>query len=170
MTRTRPLNDHGNHAVSENEWFQPVGVSTSISQVSLAPPSSKRPRPTTTTEAPIKIEPDYLKVPDYAFKKILSAALEGGEIVVQSLDALDKLQYARVYAQRLNDVCFHKLKQDYYEQYYQVVYNAGVWSSVLSKEEIKKNHLHRIEFITQEKIWSDVVSRSPKHWNWQKKH
>ena len=132
--------------------MQPAGVTSSISQVSFAPPSSKRLRPITTVEATIKIEPDYLKVPDYAFKKMLSTALEGGERVVQSLDTLDKLQYARDYAQRVNDICFLKLKQDYYEQYYQVVHNARVWSTPLSKEVIKKNHLHRMEFITQDNM------------------
>jgi hypothetical protein len=131
--------------------IQPVGVTASISQVSIVPPSSKRPRPT-TTGVEIKTEPDYLKVPDYTFKKMLSTALEGGETVVQSLDTPDKLHYARVYAQLVNDICFLKLKQDYYEQYYQVVCNERVRSSALAKEVIKKNHLHRIEFITQDNM------------------
>ena len=127
---------------------QPVGVSASISQLSIVPPSSKRPR-ATTTEVPAKIVPDYLKVPDYAFKRMLSAALEGGETIVQLLDTPEKLQYARLYAQLVNDICFLKLKQEHYEQYYQVVHGAGVWSSALSKEVIREHHLHRIQFITQ---------------------
>ena len=126
----------------------PVGVTASISQVTIIAPSSKRSRPT-TTGVEIKTEPDYLKVPDYAFKKMLSVALEGGEAVVQSLDTPDKLHYARVYAQLVNDICFLQLKQDYYEQYYRVVHEAGMGSSTLSKEVIKQSHLHRIEFITE---------------------
>ena len=131
---------------------RPVGVTASISQVSIVPPLSKRTRVTNTTEVPMKIEPDYLKVPDYAFKKMLSVALEGGEAIVQFLDSPEKLQYARHYAQLVNDICFLKLKQNYYEQYYRVVHDAGVWSSALSKEVIKKHHLHRIEFITAENM------------------
>ncbi len=100
----------------------------------------------------MKIVPEYLKVPDRVLKTMLSAALEGGEAIVQSLDTTEKLQYARLYAQLVNDICFLKLKQEHYEQYYHVVHDAGVWSSGLSKEMIKENHLHRIECITAENM------------------
>ena len=130
---------------------RPVGITASISQLSIVPPSSKRPR-ATTTEVPAKVVPDYLKVPDRVLKTMLAAALNGGEAIVQLLDTTEKLQYARLYAQLVNDVCFLKLKQEHHEQCYHVVHDARVWSSGLSKEMIKENHLQRIQFITEENM------------------
>ena len=130
---------------------RPVDITASISQLSIVPPSSKRPR-ATTTEVPRKIVPEYLTGSDHVLKKMLSAALEGGETIVRLLDTTEKLQYARLYAQLLNDICFLKLKHEYFEAYYHVGHDAGVWSSGLSKEMIKENHLHRIQFISTENM------------------
>ena len=88
-------------------------------------------------------------VPDDASKKMLSAVLESVETVFQSLDTPEKWQYTRLYAQVVSDICFLKLKHKYFEQYYHVAHHAKVCSSALSKEMIKENHLHRIQFITQ---------------------
>ena len=77
------------------------------------------------------------------------AALEGGKTIVRLLDTPEKLQYTRLNAQLVSEICFVKLKQDYLEQCYHVVHDAGVCSSALSKEMIKENHLHRIQFVTQ---------------------
>ena len=82
---------------------RPVGITASISQLSIVPPSSKRPRATT------------MEVPNPVLKTMLSAAFEGGEAIVQLLDTTEKLQYARLYAQLVNDICFLELKYEYLE-------------------------------------------------------
>ena len=94
---------------------QPVNLPTSISQITIVPPATKRTRPaitTTTKDIVVSFEnvdntesnykPDYLKVPDQVFKTMLANSLEGAESIIQWLDTPEKLKYARDYAQLVN--------------------------------------------------------------------
>jgi hypothetical protein len=111
----------------------------------------------TTTDVVIESEsnkkPDYLNVPDHVFKKLLSTTLEGTEeSMIALLDTAEKLQYARSYAQLINDLFYLRLKEDFWKNYYEVMTNSGIWSMNMSKSIIQENNLHRIQFVTQENV------------------
>ncbi|CAF1492095.1 unnamed protein product, partial [Adineta steineri] len=134
------------------------GVTTSISQVSIAQPLTKRQRSTTiidltqvktnSKKSADKIKPNYLNTSDHIFKQMLLKALEGVENTIQSLDTPEKLEYARTYAQLVNDLFYFRLKQDYWDHYYKIATSTSIWSLELSKQIIKENNLNRIYFMT----------------------
>ena len=137
------------------------GVTTSLSAMSLVQPTTKRSRIAValTTTDDIVIEsssndkPNYLKVPDPIFKKMLSTALEGTEERMNVvLDTPDRLQYARTYAQLINDLFYLRLKEDYWTYYCTTMTSFGTDSMHMSKSICEEHNLHRIQFIQQENI------------------
>ena len=115
-------------------------------------PSTKR-QCTATDDVPeSNTKPDYLKVPDHIFKKMLSSALEGIESTIQWLDTPEKLQYTRQYAQWVNDLFYLRLKQDFWEHYYHIAMTNGLWSLNISNQFAKENSLRRMKFITQSNV------------------
>ncbi|CAF1535193.1 unnamed protein product [Adineta ricciae] len=147
---------------------RPAGVTTSISQVSIAPPIEKRRSrsvaPVVTTTSIVlsnaveaknnqsDMKPNYLNTPDNVFKKMLSTALEGAENIIDLVDTSQKLKYARQYAQLVNDLFYLKLKREFWAHYYKLAINAGIWSMKLSKQFMKENKLDQIQFITQKNV------------------
>jgi len=83
---------------------------------------------------------------------MLSTSLEGMENIVQSLDTPEKIQYARVYAHLVNHMFYLRLKQDFWQNYYQVAITEGIGSLQMSKQMVKENNLHRIQFMTPDKL------------------
>ena len=67
-------------------------------------------------------------------------------------DTPEKLQYVRTYAHLLNNTCYLKLEQHYWEYYDKVATTEGIWSSPLEKELIKTNNLYRINFKTKSQL------------------
>ena len=96
--------------------------------------------------------PKYLNVPDSVFKNMLSTSLEGADNIVQSLDTPAKLHFTRVYAQLVNNLFYLKLKQDFWNHYCKVIISEGIWSLTMSKQIVKENNLHRLQFRTQAKL------------------
>ena len=117
--------------------LQPAAVTTSLSQISIVQPSKKHQRSTTADDvmptkdinkSKLNDKPNYLQINDQTFKKMLSTSLEGAEAIVQLLDTSEKLQYARHYAQLINNLFYLRLKHDFWENYYQVAVTTGIWS------------------------------------------
>ncbi|CAF4289343.1 unnamed protein product [Adineta steineri] len=146
---------------------RPTGVTISISQISMVQPPEKRRRSATTTTTTIDnvvqpknqskkstshIKPNYLNTSDHIFKKMLSTPIKGAENMFQLFDTPEKLQYARVYAQLLNDLFYLRLKQDFWNDYYNILVTTGVWSMKLSKQFIKENRLDYVQFVTQKNV------------------
>lgn len=94
-------------------------------------------------------KPKYLNVPDPVFKQMLSKSLTDADDIAQLFDTPEKLQYVRIYAYLLNNICYLKLEQDYWEHYDKVAITEGIWSLSLEKELKKKNNLYRINFKTK---------------------
>ncbi|CAF3918662.1 unnamed protein product [Adineta steineri] len=138
---------------------RPTGVTISISQISMVQPPEKRRRSATTTtidnvvqpknqskKSTSHIKPNYLNTPDHIFKKMLSTALEGAEDTFQLFDTPEKLQYARVYAQLLNDLFYLRLKQDFWNDYYNILVTTGQTTvEQLKQTEINLNQHKQIE-------------------------
>ena len=131
-----------------------------MSQLSVTQPSTKRHRPTTMDNMIIlskdknnKIKsikkPNYLNTSDHIFKIMLKNSLEGVENIIQ---VLDTLQYARTYAQLMNDLFCLRLKQDYWNYYYQVAIIPQIWPLTVSKQMMKTNNLHRIRWMTKDNV------------------
>ena len=102
--------------------LRPAAVTTSLSQISIVQPSKKHQRSTTAdnmtppkdmNKSKLKDKPDYLQINDQTFKKMLSTSLEGAETIVQLLDTSEKLQYARHYAQLVNNLFYLRIKHDF---------------------------------------------------------
>lgn len=138
-----------------------VGVTTSISQMSIVQPSTKRPRATTVAntiqskdenKAKANMKPNYLHTPDNVFREMLSTASQGAEIIVQELYTQEKLQYARHYTELVNNVSYLTLKQDFWENYYKIATSTGIWSLQMSKQLIRENNLHPHPFRTQNNV------------------
>ena len=136
-----------------------------MSQISISNLPKKRQRRSTTIDNITELhkndddkstsnnnKPKYLKVPDQIFKQMLSKSLTGAESIVQLFDTPEKLQYVRTYAHLLNNTCYLKLEQHYWEYYDKVATTEGIWSSPLEKELIKTNNLYRINFKTKSQL------------------
>ena len=134
------------------------GVTTSFSEMSLVQPSSKRTRTITTadvvTETESNKKPDYLKLPDAIFKKMLSTALEGAEEYINTvLDTKEKLQYARIYAQLVHELFYLRLKEDFWKHYSTMMAPVPEIRSLnLSKSILKEHSLQRLQFVTPENL------------------
>ena len=83
---------------------------------------------------------------------MLSTSLEAVDSIVQSLDTPAKLHFTRVYAQLVNNMFYLKLKQDFWNHYCKVIISEGIWSLTMSKQMVKENNLHRLQFMTQAKL------------------
>jgi hypothetical protein len=143
-----------------------AGITNSMSQISISNLPKKQRKRSTTIDNIIEHQsndtksilnnnnnkPKYLKVPDQIFKQMLSKSLTEGESIVQLIDTPEKLQYIRTYTHLLNNVCYLKLEQNYWEHYDKVATTEGIWSSPLGKELIVKNNLYRINFKTKAQL------------------
>ena len=91
-------------------------------------------------------------MPNQIFKEMLSKSLTGAEILVQSLDTPEKLQFVRTYAHLLNNVFYLKLEQNFWEHYNTVCMSESIWSSPKVKDMIKENNLYRFQFKTKTQL------------------
>jgi hypothetical protein len=86
---------------------------------------------------------------------MLSNALEGTEdSMIALLDTSEKLQYARIYAQLINDLFYLRLKEDFWKYYFAMMTSSEIDSmNNMSKSILKKQYnLHRTQFVTKENI------------------
>lgn len=144
-------------------------MTTSLSQMSLMQSMAKRSRTTLTTvnltetiTIPPKqmhksqAKPTYLNVPDHIFRKMLcTAPIEdiSESTMVQLFDTLEKLQYAREFARLIHTLFYLKMKEDFWQHYYQIATVTAIGSmNMLSREFFKENNLHRVQFVTQENL------------------
>ena len=97
-------------------------------------------------------KPKYLKVPDQIFKEMLLKSLTESENIGQLLDTPEKLQYIRTFVHLLNNICYLKLEEDFWNHYHTVATTECIWSSPLEKEVIKNNNLYRINFKTKAQL------------------
>ena len=140
------------------------GVPTSVSEVSLAQPSTKRTRSALTTTdlqvntiTPPKKKSNYLHLTDTAFKKLLSATLKGidEDNLMVLVDTPEKVQYIRIYTQLINNLFYLKLKDAFWKSYEEVVLSSSEIdfnSHLMSKSGRKEHHLHRFQFVKRENI------------------
>jgi hypothetical protein len=79
---------------------RPMGVTTSMSQMSISNLPKKHQRSTTRNDIVVKMtenkiisnnKPKYLKVPNKVFKEMLSKPLTGVNNIIQLLDTAEKL-------------------------------------------------------------------------------
>lgn len=140
---------------------RPIGIATSLSQMSISNLPKKRPRSTTldnitkqddTDKSELNKKPKYLKIPDQVFKQMLSKSLVDDESIVQLLDTPEKLQFVRTYAHLLNNIFYLKLEQDFWEHYNTVCISEAIWSSPLLKDIAKENNLCRFKFKTKAQL------------------
>ena len=129
-----------------------AGVTASASATSIAQPPVKRSRPITTDENIPLVKPDYLKTSDQVFKQMLATALQGTESTVELLNTPETLQYARTFAQLVNDLFYLRLKQDYWDHYYRVATTTGLWSVKMARSLLTQNNLHRTQFMTETNV------------------
>ena len=130
-------------------------VTTSVSEISLMQPDKKRSRvtmaaTTTTTDVEVmmtlsKKTPNYLRINDKMFKKMLSTALQGiDETTISTLlDTSEKLQYARTYAQLVDDIFYLKMKDDYWKYYH---------TTIMSESNIQGHNLNKRQFVRKENV------------------
>jgi hypothetical protein len=126
-----------------------------MSQMSISNLPNKRTRSTTMhhLQEQTNNKPKYLKLPDKLFKEMLSKSVVGEKSIDELFDTPEKLQYIRTYVHLLNNVCYLKLEQDYWQHYDKVATTEGIWSlPLLEKELIKKNNLYRINFKTKAQL------------------
>lgn len=149
----------------------------SMSQLSIVQPQAKRQRSTMITDnisiqsnrkrnqTRLTRKPNYLNTSDHIFKTMLKTSLPGSENVIQLLDTSEKLRYARIYAQLVNDLFYLRLKHNYWTYYYQVVINSKIWSLTWSKQFIKENNLSQIRFLTKDNVerHQQIIIETIKH-------
>jgi hypothetical protein len=84
---------------------------------------------TTTTASKKKTElPHYPRVSNSIFKRMLCKALVGAETIVAHIDIADKLDYIRIYARLLNNVCYLQFEEHFWTDYMNILTTESVWS------------------------------------------
>jgi hypothetical protein len=143
---------------------QQTCISTSISQISISNLPKRRARSTdvrkdtsiVTPTSKQKTElPNYLKVSNSIFKRMLCKALVGADTIVAHIDTADKLDFVRIYAQLLNNVCYLQLEEHFWTDYMNILTTESVWSLPLQDDVVvssKKNNLHRALFKSQTQV------------------
>ncbi|CAF4123568.1 unnamed protein product, partial [Rotaria sordida] len=130
-------------SVKRKRETRPVGITTSLSQMSISNLSKKRPRSTSmrriteeksVEETQSNNKPKYLKVPDQVFKDMLSKSLTDGNSIVEALDTPEKLEF---------------VQHDFWQHYHTVCISEVIWSSPLTKDIAKENNLCRFKFKTK---------------------
>jgi hypothetical protein len=85
--------------------------------------------------------PDYLKVPNSAFKQMWSAALDGADKIVQCLDTAEKVEFVRQYAYLIHRLFYVQLQQEQWDYYYHVGVTENIWNGRVSKKWAKENSI-----------------------------
>jgi hypothetical protein len=134
-------------------------VNKSLSQLSISQPLPKKKKKnnrssdnnnkknkinskvSTSTKGPVNELPDYLKVPDRAFKQMLSTALDGADKVVHQLDTAEKLDFARHYACLIHRLFYVQLQHEQWDYYFQLGMKDNIWTGRVSKKWAKLNSI-----------------------------
>ncbi|CAF1384354.1 unnamed protein product [Rotaria sordida] len=78
--------------------------------------------------------PDYLKVSNRIFKKMLINSLEGAKEIVKRLNSKDKINYIRQYAYLIHRLFYVQLQESQWKYYYDIGIQENIWSGRVSKK------------------------------------
>ena len=86
--------------------------------------------------------PDYLKVSNRIFKKMLIGALEGADKLVKLLNTHEKIEFARQYAYLIHKRLYVQLQQEQWNYYYHIGTTENIWSGRVSKKWAAVNSMY----------------------------
>ncbi|CAF4205375.1 unnamed protein product [Rotaria sordida] len=118
-----PENQHAlqRKSIKRKRETRPVGITTSLSQMSISNLPEKRSRSTS------------MALPDQVFKNMLSKSLADGKSIVETLDTPEKLEFIRIYAHLLNNIFYLKLERDFWKHYQTICSAKVIWQATKDK-------------------------------------
>ncbi|CAF4306053.1 unnamed protein product, partial [Rotaria sordida] len=72
--------------------------------------------------------PNYLKVSNRIFKKMLISSLEDAKEIVKRLNSKDKINYIRQYAYLIHRLFYVQLQESQWKYYYDIGIQGNIWS------------------------------------------
>ncbi|CAF3806083.1 unnamed protein product, partial [Rotaria sordida] len=126
-------------------------IDKSLSQLSISQPSSKKQKMVNNEIEPITTNgtsekqrskskketkhkndssyiPNYLKVSNRIFKKMLISSLEDAKEIVKRLNSKDKINYIRQYAYLIHRLFYVQLQESQWKYYYDIGIQGNIWS------------------------------------------
>ena len=101
----------------------------------------------------ITFKPRYLKVPDRAFRKMLSHAIQDGDKLVQCLDTVEKLHFVRHMTEITNNFYFKGLQRQLWQEYHSLsLTDPTSWQVKITKHYAQRHHTCRMYRPTQSYI------------------
>ncbi|CAF3932390.1 unnamed protein product, partial [Rotaria sordida] len=86
--------------------------------------------------------PDYLKVSNRIFKKMLINSLEGAKKIVKRLNSKDKINYIRQYAYLIHRLFYVQLQESQWKYYYDIDIQENIWLGRVSKKWAAMNSMN----------------------------
>ncbi|CAF4730519.1 unnamed protein product, partial [Rotaria sp. Silwood1] len=140
-------------------------IDNTLSQLSISQPSPKKPKIVTneieqvTTNGRSETQrskskkqinrnndasyiPDYLKVSNRIFKKMLINSLEGAKKIVKRLNSKEKINYIRQYAYLIHRLFYVQLQESQWKYYYDIGMEENIWYGRVSKKWAAMNSMN----------------------------
>ncbi|CAF4088251.1 unnamed protein product, partial [Rotaria sordida] len=86
--------------------------------------------------------PDYLKVSNRIFKKMLISSLEDAKEIVKKLNSKDKINYIRQYAYLIHRLFYVQLQESQWKYYYDIGIQENIWCGRVSKKWAAMNSMN----------------------------
>ena len=103
--------------------------------------NNKKNSNTMSTKESYQELPDYLKVPDFAFKQMLSTAMESADKIVQCLNTAERVAFIHQYTYLVHRLLYVQLQQEQWNYYYQVGTTQNIWNRRVSAKWAKENSI-----------------------------
>ena len=84
--------------------------------------------------------PDYLRVSDRQFKLMLSKVVADGHQIMQWLDTDDKMKSVRRLTNSVNALCYYKLQQQLWNDYYRIGLESNTWAPRIMKHVAREHN------------------------------
>ncbi|CAF4105840.1 unnamed protein product [Rotaria sordida] len=86
--------------------------------------------------------PNYLKVSNRIFKKMLINSLEDAKEIVKKLNSKDKIKYIRQYTYLIHRLFYVQLQESQWKYYYDIGIQENIWSGRVSKKWAAMNSMN----------------------------
>ncbi|CAF1533336.1 unnamed protein product [Rotaria sp. Silwood1] len=86
--------------------------------------------------------PDYLKVSNRIFKKMLISSLDDAKNIVKRLNSTEKINYIRQYTCLIHRLFYVQLQESQWKYYYDIGIQQNIWSGRVSKKWAAMNSMN----------------------------
>jgi hypothetical protein len=112
-------------------------ATTTVIEVDLIENKSEQ---SVTSHNVLQFKPDYLKVPDHKFVRMLANATTNGDRIVQYLDTKEKVDFIRQMTELTNNLRYFDLQRQLWQYHYDLGLKEGRWGAQLLNNYAKQHN------------------------------